>query len=330
MLTAVAAAVLAIVLALVGYTAFGQHQLDRTLASVGAYATIDGVRLHYLDTGPGQPEARPRPPVLVLHGASGNLNEPRTALGRHLAGRRVVYVDRPGHGHSDRPSRRLAAPAAQARLMAGLLDHLGIDRAIVVGHSWGGAVVAALGVLHKDKVAGLVFVAPATHPWPGGVTWYYSVAAHPVVGRLFAWTLAYPVGRLALERAATGVFAPEPVPDRYRDDAHVELVLRPRSFIANAEDVADLKANVTALSPRYPEITAPTVIVTGDQDAVVWPSVHSQGLKRDIAGAELVVLPGVGHMPHHTRPDAVMAAIDRVTARALATAEGSRKGSPAG
>jgi pimeloyl-ACP methyl ester carboxylesterase len=123
-----------------------------------------------------------------------------------------------------------------------------------------------------------------------------------------------------MESAARGVFHPQPMPDRYTELARVPLVLRPGNFLANAADVAALKANVTELSPRYGEIVAPTEIVTGDADSVVWPSIHSEGLKRDIPGAVLTVLTGVGHMPHHTHPADVVAAIDRVTMRALSSA----------
>jgi len=175
-------------------------------------------------------------------------------------------------------------------------------------------------VTRPDKVAGLVFVAPATHPWPGGVTWYYTVSTLPVLGRLFAWTLALPIGALLLRPAAAGVFHPEPMPPAYPEVARIALVLRPETFLANARDVADLKANVTALAPRYPEIAVPTAVVTGDADTVVLPAIHSEGLVRDIAGAELVLLPGAGHMPHHTRPEAVVAAITRVAAAARETA----------
>ena len=73
-----------------------------------------------------------------------------------------------------------------------------------------------------------------------------------------------------------------------------------------------LKRHVTALSRRYAEIKAPCVIITGDADDTVSPGIHSQGLARDIEGAKLVVLEGVGHMPHHARPDAILAAVDEI------------------
>jgi pimeloyl-ACP methyl ester carboxylesterase len=318
LITSVLAGLLGLTGALAAATAVGSARIERRHPPLGSFAEIDGLRIHYVDTAPGDRPEDPRPPVLFIHGASGNLDEPRAALGPHLPDRRTIYFDRPGHGHSARGPSTMASPAAQARIAARLLDRLGVDRAIVVGHSLGGSVAAAMAVLHPEKVAGLVFVSPATHPWPGGVTWYYTVSTLPVVGRLFAWTLALPFGSLAMEAAARGVFHPQPMPARYTELARVPLVLRPGNFLANAADVASLKTEVTALSPRYREIAAPTAIVTGDADGVVWPSIHSEGLKRDVPGAELTVLTGVGHMPHHTHPDAVVAAIDAVTARAAA------------
>ena len=87
------------------------------------------------------------------------------------------------------------------------------------------------------------------------------------------------------------------------------------SLRANGQDVAKLKRHLTALSPRYREIKVPCVIVTGDADNTVSPGIHSRGLARDIEGANLVVLEGVGHMPHHARPDAILAAVNEIVAR---------------
>jgi len=64
-------------------------------------------------------------------------------------------------------------------------------------------------------------------------------------------------------------------------------------------------------------IRVPTAIITGDHDGVVYAKIHSAGCARDIPGATLTVLPGVGHSPHHSAPDSVVAAILEVEARAL-------------
>lgn len=296
------------------YSRFEAARIEARFPPVGRFETVGGVRLHIVDVPAGaEGAARDGLPILFIHGASGNLNDPMAAFRTALESRRrLIFVDRPGHGYSERGPGDAAAPVRQAALIAGLLDRLGIARAIVVGHSWGGSVAAAMAVERADKVAGLVFVAPATHPWPGGVTWYYSVATTPVVGAIFARTLALPIGKQLVAGALEEVFAPNAEPDGYLERAAIPLALRPDEFIANAEDVAGLKPHVAAMAPRYREIQAPTVVVTGDSDGVVLASIHAAGLVRDIPGSRLVKLPGVGHMPHHAATATVVSAIEAV------------------
>jgi pimeloyl-ACP methyl ester carboxylesterase len=255
--------------------------------------------------------------VVLIHGASASLDDQLTALSDTLSARHlVIAVDRPGQGWSERKGgARDASPSRQARLIAAALRACGIEGAVVVGHSLGAAVVAAMAIEEPDLVQGLVFVAPASHPWPGGVAWHYRLAAVPVLGLAFTGLAAPIIGTLSLRAAIRSVFAPQPAPHDYAHRSGAARAITPLRFRANSQDVAGLKRHVEALSPRYREITAPCVIITGDSDGVVWPSIHSQGLARDIAGAKLVTLEGVGHMPHHTHPEAVLAAIDHIVER---------------
>ncbi|RUU58941.1 alpha/beta hydrolase, partial [Mesorhizobium sp. M2C.T.Ca.TU.009.01.2.1] len=166
---------------------------------------------------------------------------------------------------------------------------------------------------HPEKTLGLVFVSPATHPWPGGATaWYYKLAATPVIGWLFSETLAYPAGMLRIGDATACVFSPNKVPEFYIGDASIPLVLRPSAFRANARDVAQLYDYVRAASPSYREIKAPTVVISGDRDKVVYATIHSVGLERDIPGAELVWVRNLGHKPDWIAPDLVIGAIAKV------------------
>ncbi|MTI00123.1 alpha/beta hydrolase [Roseibium sp. RKSG952] len=259
-----------------------------------------GSRLHFvaegLDGGGGT-----LPVLVFLHGASGNLHDQKLAFDGKLEARFPrLFIDRPGLGYSERQLRADASPKAQAMRIAALLDELAITNAIVVGHSLGAATAAALGLLRPDVVKGLVFVAPATHPWPGGVNWYYNLASWPVIGAVFCRTLALPAAERLTSPAIGNVFKPDPAPRDYVSAAALPLLFRPASFRANAVDVARLKPHLIEQSVQYPAMKQPAVIVTGDKDAVVWPSIHSEGLKRDLRDAELHVLEGAGHMPHHT------------------------------
>jgi pimeloyl-ACP methyl ester carboxylesterase len=243
-------------------------------------------------------------------------------LGSRLIDRyRVIAIDRPGHGWSDRPGGRAdAAPARQAALTHEALAAIGVEHAVVVGHSLGGSVATRLALEHPEMVSGLMLLAPATHPWPGGVAWYYTPATTPVLGTLFAHTLAMPFGLAVFDRAIDAVFAPQAPPATYADAAGARLVLRPREFQANAEDVKDLLGYVREQASRCSAIKAPTVIITGDVDKIVSPQIHSAALAREIEGAKLILLPGVGHVPQCAAPDVVAREIDRLAQRVEATA----------
>ena len=302
---------------LVAITAIGSARIERAHAATGRFVEVAGGRLHIVELPPREPSSPGDIPLLLIHGASGNLEEIRYALGETLsAHRRVILIDRPGRGSSDRPGGRAdSSPSRQAALVRDVLDRLGIPRAIVVAHSWGGALALALAVDHPERVAGLVLLAPVSHPWTGGISWYYRITAAPFIGWLFAHTFALPFGTLLLDPTIRAVFAPQPAPPDYVERAAIRMVLRPAPFLANAQDVADLKRNVTAQAPRYGEITVPTVIITGDRDRTVWPNIHSRALAATLADVRLEMLPGIGHMVHYAAPDRVLAAVAEVEAK---------------
>ena len=282
----------------------------------GKFIDVGGFKLHYVDIPAGTDADLP--PMVFIHGASSNLRDQRLAFEKPLKGRgRMIFVDRPGHGYSERGGPEYKTPAKQAEAIATLLDKLSINKAIIVGHSYGGAVTAAFGVLFPQKTKGLIFLAPATHRWPGGINWYYSLAARPVIGYLFTELLALPGGLVSMNAGISSVFAPRTAPSDYYDKVAVEMVLRPKNFRQNARDVAALKQSVTALSPRYKEIKAPAVIITGDSDDIVLAYIHSKGLERDIPGARLIELKNVGHKPDYAGTDVVIKAIQDVARQVM-------------
>jgi pimeloyl-ACP methyl ester carboxylesterase len=276
---------------------------------------VAGGRLHVVILGSQHASG---PTLLLLHGASGNSKDLELSIGGRLAAtHRVVLVDRPGHGRSDRlGGREMASPARQGAAIVEALDRIGVRRVVVVGHSWSGALATNLALDHSDRVSALVLLAPATHPWPTGVAWYNHVAATPVLGRVFAATVAAPVGLLGFDAALGGIFAPHEPPRDYAARTESRLVLRPAEFQANAQDIADLKPFVDRQSPRYGEIAVPTTVVTSDRDDVVSPELHSRTIARQIGGARLVVIPAAGHMPQWTATDRVVAEIEAIAARA--------------
>lgn len=304
----------ALVLVLAGLTRAGAWLIERRNPPVGSFLDIDGAAIHYVHVpAPANPDL---PPVVFLHGASGNLLDQMLPLRPLLEGRaELLFVDRPGHGWSVR-GRHEQTQAGQARTVARLMDRLGISEAIVVAHSFGGSVAAAFALDHPERTAGLVFLSAATHPWPGGATsWYYSLTALPVIGWLFSETVSAPAGALRLADATTCVFAPNAVPDGYAARAGIPLVLRPSAFRANAVDVESLYRFALDRQPGYAGIAAPTIIISGDADTVVYEEIHSVGLARDIPDSQLVWVHNLGHKPDWVAPDLVVAAIEKLSGR---------------
>ena len=118
--------------------------------------------------------------------------------------------------------------------------------------------------------------------------------------------------------ALAEVFFPCPVPARFAERTRLWLALRPKPFKANSEDLVACHAEVTKLSTRYGAIKTPVTIVTGEGDRVVYNHVHAAGCMKQIAGATLHALPGVGHSPHHSATEATMEAILTLAQRAEA------------
>ncbi|MCK1741188.1 alpha/beta hydrolase [Bradyrhizobium sp. 139] len=288
-------------------TQAGVLAVQRAFPPQGRMVEVDGAVLHVVDIGPrgyGMP-------IVMLHGASSNLEAMRRPLGDLLAkDHRVILIDRPGHGWSTRMRRQDSTPQIQARMIDEALGKLGIDRAIVVVHSWSGALGARLALDHPSRVAGLVMLAPVTHPWRGGVGRYNEIIATPVIGPLLAYTVTLPLGYFVAEAGARSVFLPQMMPDGFVRDSATPLLLRPREFIANACDLVTLKEAVAAQVSRYGEISAPVTIIAGELDKTVSTNIHARPFAAMVPNAKLIALPDLGHMVQNAVPDLVKTEIE--------------------
>lgn len=304
---------LALLFALVGVTRVGAWLIERRNPPIGQFMEIDGARIHYVHVpGPPKPDL---PPIVFIHGASANLKDQMLPLRPLLEGRaEMLFLDRPGYGWSTRGAAANATQPGQAATIAAMMDKLGIKDAIIVAHSFGGSTATAFALEQRQKTRGLLFLSAATHPWEGGRTsWYYHLVDTPVIGWLFSETVTLPAGNGRMAGATECVFAPNPVPENYAASASIPLVLRPAAFRANATDVQSLYPYAMKNAGRYKDIQAPTVIISGNRDTVVYEEIHSVGLKRDIPGAELVWVDNLGHKPDWIAPDLVVAAIEKLS-----------------
>ena len=176
-------------------TFIGTRRIERAHPPRGRFVDVDGLRQHVVELGANAGTQNDAPPIVLIHGAGCNLEDMRLALGERLAARhRVILIDRAGLGWSERKGRRGSSPAYQAALLREVLDRLDVPRAIVVGHSWGGALAVAFALDQPGRTAGLVLLAPPLYPFPRGMLWLYRFLAIPFVGWLLAHTLTLPFG----------------------------------------------------------------------------------------------------------------------------------------
>lgn len=287
-----------------------EAQAEISHPPLGQIVEIDGIRVHATVSGDG-------PDLVLIHGASGNLRDMTFSLAPRLAENyRVIALDRPGLGYTDRLNASGATLAQQADILSRAARRLGAEAPIVVGHSYGGAVALAWAVHHPDRVSALVPLAAASNPWTTPLDLLYRVTSHPLGSALVVPVLTAFVPARVVENALNSTFAPQSAADGYQAHFGPGLTLRRASMRANALQRANLLDEINALVPRYGEIAVPTEIVHGTADTTVGLPIHSEKLVNQIPGAQLTRLPGIGHMPHHSAQDDVVDAIDRAAARA--------------
>ena len=274
--------------------------------TVGAEAqhsrvAVDGDELFIEDVGSGYP-------VVMLH--DGTLH---SVIWQHqvdsLSSRwRVVVYDRRGYGRSTKPD----TSYSNVEDLKGVLDHLGITRAVLVGASAGGRVAMEFAVLYPERVAGLVLV--------GAVIGGFEMVPEFVSLR---WRLVEPLltpDHTRLRNPLTAEAIDETI-RRYRDDPYI---ISQRNASAKAWFIEQLRrsfANVLnparhmkwldpPVSGRLAEIRAPTLIIVGADDH---PELHAQAgaLQWGIPDATRVIVASAGHLPQIERPDVTNALISK-------------------
>lgn len=271
----------------------------------GQFVTVDGLRLHYEIAGTG-------PDLVMIHGASGSLRDMTFGLRDRLTDRyRVIVVDRPGLGHSDPlPQTSLRA---QARAIRAGLAQIGVSEPVVLGQSYGGAVALAWALEGGPRA--LVLVGAATMPWPGELGPLYRLTTTRAGRAVLAPLAAAWAPQFAVDRFIAAVFAPAAVPPGYREGVGAALSLRRATLKANSAQINALRGELVTMAPLYPALRLPVELVHGSADRIVPLAVHAGPLSRLLPNVRLTVIDGAGHMPHHSHPDAVIAAIDRAALR---------------
>lgn len=252
---------------------------------------------------------------MLLHGASGNLRDWTIAAAERLArDYDVIAFDRPGHGLSGWPARGGETLRGQSRLMGGALAELGVERALIAGHSYGGSVALAWALDAPEGVSGVLLLAAPSQVWPGGIGALQALLSNRLAGPLFARGASALVSESFVQHRVRRVFAPQPAPVGYFEHLERDLVLDPRNLRRNARQLKALKREIRAMVPLYPGLQVPVEILHGTADRTVPIHIHSEPLTRQLPKARLTRLEGIGHMPQHAVLDEVAAALSRLRA----------------
>ena len=285
------------------------RQVERDNPPEGKFVEVDGIRLHYLDQGSG-------PTLVLLHGNGVYSKDFQTSglLQQASEQYRVIAFDRPGFGYSERPRTTLWTPDKQAALLLRALEQIGVDSAIVAGHSWGTMVALAMGLQQPGFVRGLVLLSGYFYP-SLRLDWATTTQpAIPVIGDVLRYTVSPLVARMLWRPMTKRMFSPKRIDARF-DAFPVWMALRPNQLRAAAAETAMMIPAAASLSKRYVQLKVPAMIVAGTKDKIAVAGHHSERLHEALASSQLELEPGVGHMTHYAHPDKVMAAINAIAAQ---------------
>jgi pimeloyl-ACP methyl ester carboxylesterase len=266
----------------------------------GRFATIDGVRIRYLE------HAGANPAIVLVHGLPGTANDFDKVVAL-LPGRHTIALDRPGFGFSDGGYHSMDR---QLTLLKGLLDARGITRPVVVGHSYGGTIALEFADRYPSDVRGLVLVDAAAGGEHSG--WFQRAQSRfvqflslPVVQPLADATFSQLVRSASAKQADTAAFDPNPV-DRAHEHRVLAINMRHEDLDAFAGEQLHADGVITALDRRLPSIAPPAVVIQGDHDKFVKPA-HGRRIAAVLPHARLVMVSG-GHMAPYVHPGVVAAA----------------------
>lgn len=308
------------------YVQWRSRRAERKNPPHGDFTAVDGVCLHYLDTG-GDKQV-----VVLMHGNGSMIKELEISglLNVLAQDYRVLVFDRPGFGYSERPRTIAWTPAAQADLLSKAMGQLGVGPAIVIGHSWGSMVALELALRHRKKVDGLLLVGGFYFPESRRDVLLLSFLTLPIIGDFMRHTLSPLIAKALSGVALRKMFAPRAVSEGFKSRFPMDLALRPINIRAAAEDLAMMMPAAMSLEQRYGQISQPTIIVAGSGDRIVKPERHSVRLQTAIPDSELYMLPNDGHMLHHHAPLTILQAVNKLAAGSRALQATSRRSGKVG
>ncbi|MCS6844121.1 MAG: alpha/beta hydrolase [Caldilineales bacterium] len=270
------------------------------------FVEVNGVDIHYKIAGQGEPA------LVLLHGFGASTYTWREVMGPLAEDHLVVAFDRPAFGLTERPMPgqfpngvNPYTAEAQTDLTVGLMDALGIERAVLVGNSAGGTVATYTALRYPERVQALVLVDAAIYAGggsPGFLRPLFNTPQMRHLGPLIARRIqewGYEFGRSAWHD-----------PSRFTDEIWKNYTkpLKAENWDRALWELTRASRPL-GLAQRLDELTVPVLVITGDDDRIV-PTEQSVRLASEIPGAELVVIPNCGHVPQEECPEPFLEAVN--------------------
>lgn len=283
---------------------------ERGHPPLGRFVHVDGVAVHVVEQGAG-------PDLVLIHGNGVSVADWRASglLERLARDYRVIAIDRPGYGYTDRPRTMIWTSAAQAALIAGLLRKLGVARPIVVGHSFGTLVAAELALREDAELAGLLLLSGYYYPTARLDVVVGAPPAIPGIGDVLRHTLSPLIGAATFRPLAKGLFEPADLDARFVE-SNRDLALRPSQIRAEAADAALMLPAAFSLGKRVTGLAPPVSIAGGSGDLLVDTGKESERLHHALPGSRFRRIEGAGHMVYWSHGDEVVDMIAELAAAA--------------
>jgi len=306
-----------IVVVLVSHEFLMVSLIERKYPPRGEFIDVETAKLHFLTRKKASDiENQENAPVVLIHGSSGSSADMELAFFEAFPPDIDLYAfDRPGIGWSETKLHPLemSDPMKQAEAIHMAVKKLKLNKPVIVGHSWGGAVAIAYAKQFGDEITGAVSLAGVAYPWKGPYGWYDIVLTSPVINHVFSRLFLNKIGQLYVPLSIKSIFEPEVAREDYREGAQAEILLRPSKIINNSYYSYNLRRHLETMSEDYADIKTPFLIFAGNRDYIVNSKRQSERFHNAVAASEYILLKGVGHMPHHTQTQILADKIGRMS-----------------
>ncbi len=257
------------------------------------FIDVDGLLVHYKMVG------QDGHAILLLHGFAASVFSWRKVMEPLSEAGKVIAFDRPAFGLTERPlpgewgERNPYSPEAQADLTVALMDELGVEKAVLVGHSAGGSIAILTALRHGERVEALILEDASVYEPSGTPEWVQPL--------LRAWPLSR-LGPLAVRSITLWGEAAIRTAWADPDKITVELISGYKKPLETENWDRALWELVLASRPlnleeRLDEVSVPVLVIAGENDRIV-PVRNSERLAEELPHAELAVIPNCGHVPH--------------------------------